>query len=312
MVRTPLSLILATLLLLTGSGCLFRSHKVQSRLSNAPLLSATSAQLIDRVNAESAHIRTMNATVDIATSVGGQKKGKVTDYSEIRGYILAEKPAMLRMIGLLPIVRNRAFDMVSDGQNFKLWIPPKNRFITGANEVTTPSANPLENLRPQVIYDALLLREIDPKSEIAVVEAGTQVVRDPKNANKTLDQDNYKLDVIRKDSNGQWYLSRKIYFDRVDLAPYRQVIFDRRGNIATDASYSDFQNYENVSFPSHIEIVRPQEEYTIGLKIVSLKLNTNFKPDQFELAQPAGAEVKVLGNTNASAAANQPQANTSK
>jgi outer membrane lipoprotein-sorting protein len=312
MVRTPLSLILATLLLLTGSGCLFRSHKVQSRLSNAPLLSATSAQLIDRVNAESAHIRTMNATVDIATSVGGQKKGKVTDYSEIRGYILAEKPAMLRMIGLLPIVRNRAFDMVSDGQNFKLWIPPKNRFITGANEVTTPSANPLENLRPQVIYDALLLREIDPKSEIAVIEAGTQIIRDPKNANKTLDQDNYKLDVIRKDSNGQWYLSRKIYFDRVDLAPYRQVIFDRRGNIATDASYSDFQNYENVSFPSHIEIVRPQEEYTIGLKIVSLKLNTNFKPDQFELAQPAGAEVKVLGNTNASAAANQPQANTSK
>jgi outer membrane lipoprotein-sorting protein len=312
MVRTPLSLILATLLLLTGSGCLFRSHKVQSRLSNAALLSATSEQLIQRVNAESAHIRTMNATVDIATSVGGQKKGKVTDYSEIRGYILAEKPAMLRMIGLLPIVRNRAFDMVSDGQNFKLWIPPKNRFITGANEITTPSANPLENLRPQVIYDALLLREIDPTSEIAVIEAGTQVVRDPKNANKTLDQDDYKLDVIRKDTNGQWYLSRKIYFDRVDLAPYRQVIFDRRGNIATDASYSDFQNYQNVSFPSHIEIVRPQEEYTIGLKIVSLKLNTNFKPDQFELAQPAGAEVKVLGNANASAAANQPQANTSK
>jgi hypothetical protein len=216
------------------------------------------------------------------------------------------------MIGLLPIVRNRAFDMVSDGQNFKLWIPPKNRFITGANEITTPSANPLENLRPQVIYDALLLREIDPTSEIAVIEAGTQVVRDPKNANKTLDQDDYKLDVIRKDTNGQWYLSRKIYFDRVDLAPYRQVIFDRRGNIATDASYSDFQNYQNVSFPSHIEIVRPQEEYTIGLKIVSLKLNTNFKPDQFELAQPAGAEVKVLGNANASAAANQPQANTSK
>ena len=300
------------MLLLSGSGCLFRSHKVQSRLSNAPLLSATSEQLIDRVNAASAKIRTMNATVDIATSVGGQKKGKVTDYSEIRGYILAEKPAMLRMIGLLPIVRNRAFDMVSNGQNFKLWIPPKNRFITGANEVTTPSANPLENLRPQVIYDALLLREVEPKSEVAVMEAGTQAVRDPKNAAKTLDQSNYILDVIRKDASGEWYLSRKIYFDRVDLAPYRQVIFDRRGNIATDASYSDFQNYENVSFPSHIEIVRPQEEYTIGLKIVSLKLNTAFKPDQFELAQPAGAEIKILGNANASNAVHSPETSTSK
>jgi uncharacterized protein YajQ (UPF0234 family) len=31
---------------------------------------------------------------------------KVTDYQQIRGYILLRKPAMLRMIGLLPIVRN--------------------------------------------------------------------------------------------------------------------------------------------------------------------------------------------------------------
>jgi len=299
-------------MLLTGSGCLFRSHKVQSRLSNAPLLSASSSELIERVNSASAKIHTMNATVDIATSVGGEKKGKVTDYSEIRGYILAEKPAMLRMIGLVPIVRNRAFDMVSNGHDFKLWIPPKNRFITGANEVTTPSANPLENLRPQVIYDALLLREVDPKNEVAVIEAGSQAVRDPKNATKTLDQANYQLNVIRKDPNGTWYLSRKIYFNRADLSPYRQVIFDRSGNIATDAGYSAFQDYDGVSFPSHIQIVRPQEEYTIGLKIVTLKLNTEFKPDQFELAQPAGADVKVLGNANASNVDTHPQTSTEK
>ena len=49
MVRTHLSLSLALLLLLTGSGCLFRSHKVQSRLSNTPLLSATSDDLIHRI-----------------------------------------------------------------------------------------------------------------------------------------------------------------------------------------------------------------------------------------------------------------------
>ncbi len=310
MVRIRLSLILASLMLLTGSGCLFRSHKVQSRLSNAPLLSAGSADLIERVNSASAKIRTMNATVDIATSVGGVKKGKVTEYSEIRGYILAEKPAMLRMIGLLPIVRNRAFDMVSNGRDFKLWIPPKNRFITGANEVTTPSANPLENLRPQVIYDALLLRDIDPRSEVAVMEAGTQTVRDPRNAGKTLDQANYQLDVIRRDTNGEWYLSREIFFNRADLSLYRQVIFDRRGNIATDASYTDFQDHEGVSFPSHIEIVRPQEEYTIGLKIVSLKLNIAFGPDQFELAQPPGADVKILGNSSASNT--PPQTNPAK
>ena len=36
----------------------------------------------------------------IDTSVGGVNKGQVTDYKEIRGYVLARKPSMLRMIGL--------------------------------------------------------------------------------------------------------------------------------------------------------------------------------------------------------------------
>ena len=41
------------------------------------------------------------------------------------------------MIGLMPIVRNHAFDMVSDGRDFKLWIPPKNRFVVGRNDIET-------------------------------------------------------------------------------------------------------------------------------------------------------------------------------
>ena len=73
--------------------------------------------------------------------------------------MLARKPAMLHMIGLLPIVRTTAFDMVSDGREFKLWIPPKNRFVVGSNTVSTHDINqPMESIRPQEIYDALLIR----------------------------------------------------------------------------------------------------------------------------------------------------------
>jgi len=119
------------------SGCLFRSRRVERQVSTAPLKSATQAELIDYVNTQAAKIQSLQATVDIDTSVGGVKKGKVTDYQQIRGYILVRKPAMLRMIGLMPIVRNRAFDMVSDGRDFKLWIPPKNRFVVGRNDIET-------------------------------------------------------------------------------------------------------------------------------------------------------------------------------
>src|SRR2546429_3679904 len=195
------------------TGCLFRSHKVQPReVSKAPLKTATQAELIEYVNTQAARVQSMQATVDIDTSVGGVKKGKVTDYKQIRGYVLARKPAMLRMIGLLPIVRNRAFDMVSDGQVFKLWIPPKNRFIIGRNDIETHNIQqPLENLRPQQIYDALLLPQIDQKNEIAVVENSTEIVRDAKGHN--LEQPNYEIDVIRNGEHG-WFLARKILLDR--------------------------------------------------------------------------------------------------
>ena len=304
MSRTRLLLLPALLpALLLLNGCLFRSHKVEQRISSVPLQTATQQQLVDIVNADAAKIRTMNAQVNITASVGGAKKGKITQYQEISGYILAEKPKMLRMIGLFPIVRNRAFDMVSDGNEFKLSIPPKGKFIVGRNDVIKPSSTqPLENLRPQHIYDALLLRESDPKTEVAVLESGTESVVDPK-TKKLAIQNNYILDVIRRGNGqngevpGQWYLSRKIYFNRVDLKPYKQVVYDKHGNIATIADYSDFQDYGGINFPSEISIERPQEEYTIRLKITKLTLNAPLKPEQFELQQPAGSQLVRLDDS---------------
>jgi outer membrane lipoprotein-sorting protein len=296
--RSHFALVPVLLLVVLSTGCLFRSRKVEVHASNAPLKTATLQELVSRINTEAAKIRTMNATVDIAASSGGAKKGKVTDYQEIRGYILTERPRMLRMIGLFPIVRNRAFDMVSDGTDFKLWLPSKNRFIVGRNDVINPSAKqPLENIRPQHIYDALLLHEIDPKTDIAVLEGGTEEVLDPK-TKKPLDQPNYIVDVIHNDPSVGWFLARKIIFDRVNLRPHVQVVLDKNGNVATDAHYENFQDYEGVSFPSEIQIDRPQEEYSITLKMVKLQLNTPLKPDQFDLQQPPGAQLVRLDSAN--------------
>src|ERR1700731_2320660 len=153
--------ILVLLTVLPLSGCLFRSRKVVQPVDTVQLKTATQQELIDYINTQDAKIQSIQATVDIDTTVGGVKKGKVTDYQEIRGYVLVRKPAMLRMIGLMPIVRNKAFDMVSDGENFKLWIPSKNRFVIGRNDAeTSNSTQTLGNLRPQHIYDALLWRRI--------------------------------------------------------------------------------------------------------------------------------------------------------
>jgi hypothetical protein len=100
------------LVMLPTIGCLLRTRPVEETYSKAPLKEASQSQLIDIINEQASKIQSLQATVDIDTSVGGAKKGHVTDYKEIRGYVLARKPAMLHMIGLLPIVRTTAFDMV--------------------------------------------------------------------------------------------------------------------------------------------------------------------------------------------------------
>jgi len=267
-------------------------------MSPAALKSATKPELISYINSEAAKIQTMQATVDIDTAVGGEKKGKITEYKEIRGYVLARKPAMLRMIGLLPIVRNRAFDMVSDGQEFKVWIPPKNRFVVGRNDFMIPNPQqPLENLRPQIIYDALLMREIDPQNETAVLENGTEPVAGPKG--RKYEQADYVIDVVRGHGSDSW-LSRKIVINRVDLLPERQLIYDEKGSVVTDARYSNYKDYNEVLFPSRIEIKRPEEEYDITLGIVKLEMNQPLSNDKFVLEQPPGAQVIRLDHRQAS------------
>jgi len=301
---SPFWTLAVVLAVLPTTGCLFRTRPVEETYSKAPLRESSQVSLIESVNQQAEKVRSLQATVDIDTSAGGAKKGHVTDYKEIRGYVLARKPAMLHMIGLLPIVRTTAFDMVSNGHEFKLWIPPRNRFVVGHNESQTRNPDqPMENIRPKDIYDALLIRHIDAENEIAVLENGSEILHDSK-GHRVLQED-YELVVIRKGEQG-WKLSRKIVFSRTDLQPHRQYIYDDQGNLATDARYASYKDFDGVSFPSRIEIFRPQEEYDITLNMLKLEINKPLRDDQFALEQPPKADVVDLDHPPSRAAAPPP------
>src|SRR5262249_12137157 len=257
-------------------------------MSTANLKDATLEQLVDSINANAARLNSFKATVDIDTTVVEQKKGKAKDYPQVRGYVLARKPEMLRMILLVPVVRNTFADMVSDSQSFRLSLPSRKEFRVGSNRgVGKPSGQPLENVRPQHVKDALLLREIDPAAgEIAYVEDGIEIVKDPKN-HKDVQQPTYVVTVLSKDSKG-YYLSRKVVFSRTDLLPHQQLIFNRSGQLVTEARYENFTDHNGTLLPYIISIQRPIKDYTITLSVVKLNLNETLTDDQFQLAQPAG------------------------
>src|SRR5205085_5319892 len=244
------------------AGCFFRTHEPVKRSSTAHLKDATLEQLVETINGSAAHLQTLNATIDIDTSVGGPKKGKVTDYEEIGGYLLIRKPSTLRMIGLVPVVRSTLFDMVSNGKTFELSIPPQKKFFVGTNQVGKPSEKPLENLRPQTILDALLLKAVE-QNEIAVLEQSTETVKDPK-IHKDVQQADYVVIVLRKEDD-RYFLSRRIVFSRIDLLPHRQFIYNKQGELLTDVFYESFTDYGGGTLlPTSITIDSPVEEYEIA------------------------------------------------
>jgi outer membrane lipoprotein-sorting protein len=147
----------------------------------------------------------------------------------------------------------------------------------------------LENLRPQVIYDALLLQAVDLQKELAVLEEGEHMAID-RETQKPVLQPDYTLDIIKQSGKG-WYLSRKTVFDRTDLQPHQQVLYDEHGSVVTDVLYDEYREFNGVLFPTNIRIWRPQEEYSIKLEVTKLTINGPIADDQFVLEAPSGAGV---------------------
>jgi outer membrane lipoprotein-sorting protein len=283
--RVPALPLLLCLMTLGFSSCLARRRAI-SRKGGTPsqtLLVADKDTLLQAVTRQFEAIRDFNATVDMIPALGTAERNKITEYKDVRGFILFRKPAGIRIIGLYPVVRNKAFDMVSNGIDFKLYLPSHNRFIMGRNEIEQPSANKMENLRPQHFLDALLVRPVEPAEKVLLENLTDE------------DEAFYILHLVRENGGGQLQLSRTIWFNRINLQLARQLIFDAAGNILTDARYSEWHAYDNVPFPKHIEINRPRDEYAVVLDIVKMDINKGIADDKFVLDRPEGTTLQTVG-----------------
>jgi outer membrane lipoprotein-sorting protein len=247
------------------------------------LLVADRAELLKRITDQFNAIQNLSATVDMTPALGTTEKSRVTEYKDVRGYLLFRKPADIRIIGLVPVLRNTAFDMVSMGATFKLSLPSRNEFIVGRNESLAPSSNKLETLRPQHFLEAVLVRPFPPEDK-ALLENLT----DDNNAY-------YILHQVEETQPGMLELLRTVWFSRVDLRIARQILLDKAGNILTDARYSEWRQFDDFPFPKHIEIDRPQDEYGVVLDVVKMDINKGVSDDKFVLNQPPGSTLRTLG-----------------
>src|ERR1700689_610857 len=226
--------------LASAFGCAV-SQKTVVKPAQAPaaLQTATKEQLIDSYNRQAQAIQSLNAGVSMKLTAGSAYSGVIEQYHEVNGFILAARPAMIRVIGQAPVVAKNIFDMVSDGQTFHIYIPSKNEFIEGPDNLTRQASKPIENLRPQHLVDALLWEPIENRSPVLFEEASEGAGR------------YYILMVIRTASgenatkestpgSSEWEISRKIWFDRTNLQISRVENFASGGKVASDVHYSNW------------------------------------------------------------------------
>lgn len=292
--RNPLWLPVAvSAMMLCFSGCV-KHTRVLERPQKPPIVLTSGAdQLIQALDERYDAIHTMSATVLMRASVGGASKGKVTDYTSLRGFIRLRQPDMLRVLGLLPVIETRAFDMVSNGKTFTLLIPPKSEAITGSGTVTTPSANPLMNLRPAVFYDSLLVGKVGP-TDFIYVTSDTRVAPVP-HSRHLIEEPDYELGILRRQGDSRELLpERVIHISRTNLLPYQQDEYDNRGILVTRTTYGNYQTFGQIDYPTDIVISRPIDGYKIELTIQKLTFNQPLPDDQFELKIPADTKVQKL------------------
>lgn len=273
-----------------------------SRQAPEHLLTATRQQLVAAYNEQAISIHSINASVSMKLTAGTAYSGVMKQYHEVSGFILAQKPAYIRVIGQAPIVGTTIFDMTSDGRTFHMYVPSKSTFVEGPANLEKESAKAIENLRPQHLIEAIFWNAV-PSSEPLLFEAG-----DEANARY------YILTVAANDSSGRnsstsqaieaasqsapdWRIERRIWFDRVDLSVARVQIYDPNGGITSDVRYANWSAFGNVRFAADVVITRPEDGYQLQIQIKKLTPNQPIPAERFQMKQPAGTKLVRVGES---------------
>ncbi len=260
------------------------THVQSPGAAPSPVQTADLAELLGKINDWSSGIRTMVGTVDLEPKAGSVYSGVIKEYHDVKGFILFEKPEKLRMVGQAPVVRTTIFDMVSTGDEFRLNLPTKQKFIVGKTNSKVATKNTLENLRPQHILQALIVPPVTGEERTFLED-----VDDPAQAKRY-----YVVSIVQELSGGKLVLKRKVWFDRSDLDLTRVQTYDSEGACTEDVTYSNYQDFGGVRYPWLIGLTRPHDDYALALTIEKATFNQPLAPEKFELKKPEGSELLDL------------------
>src|SRR6266702_6631471 len=74
---------------------------------------ASEEDLLDRYNALARGLKSMDDTLELKPTAGTKYSGVIDEYHEVKAFLLAARPAEIRVIGQAPVIGTTVFDMAS-------------------------------------------------------------------------------------------------------------------------------------------------------------------------------------------------------
>ncbi len=284
-------LVLASFLLLGCNGCssvIKDKKKVEIPPAYQQAKTATLDELVTLINQRYAKVQSIVASkFEVQFHGGSAELGFIEKYPRAKGYLAAKWPASIYVNILNPLTSSTLVAMASRSGEFQIWAPRDNKYLTGRTDVQLDEDQPLFNVRPQHLLNALIIEPVPDPDALSVVFLEE-------------DQDPlfkyYVVTLLHRDSeSARFCLERKIWIERSDMRIARQQYYDC-GVVVSNVVYSAPVEQAGFFVSTGVDMTRVTEHYRIDLKLdrEGLEVNREIKDERFDIPRPAGAEVVVV------------------
>lgn len=233
--------------------------------------------------------------------------GLTERWPEADAIMVLQRPDKIRLIIQAPVVKSKVAEMVSESNHFKVAIYQQSpRFLIGTNDADygmwreklgEKGRSGLVSARPFHFTEALMMRPLhlgDARFTYSMEEALIEEADlNPKAAKGARVLRSFYVISELELGQGTSHVLRRFWFDRTNGAKFsRQQIFDARGELATDVSYTDYRKLTEASadlWPSVILVSRPHDGYAARLL---------FSAEKFELNPELPVVAFTLENTD--------------
>jgi len=285
------ALVLALVLLCGFNGCssvIKDKQKFEIPPAYQQAKTATLDELVTLVNQRYAGVESIVASrFEVQFHGGSAELGLIEKYPRARGYLASKWPASIYVNILNPLTNSTLVAMASRNGEFQIWAPRDNKYLTGRTDVRLDEQQPLFNVRPQHLLNALMIELVPASDALSVVFLEED--QDPSFKY-------YVVTVLRRESESvRFCLQRKIWIERSVMRLARQQYYDC-GALVSNIAYSVPVEEGGFLVSTGVDMSRISEHYRIDLKLEAegLEVNRPVKDERFDIPRPAGAELVVV------------------